>query len=80
MPTNSYSINSIAIVNTLGFNKREKEAANLALNPMIEAGVKFAVLCFDEGFLLQCHNMNEQERKSVLDEIVAEYNFCLKNP
>lgn len=79
MPTNIYTLNNIIIVNTLGYNKREKEAADLALAPMVEAGVKFAVLCFDDGFLLQCHNLSEQEQKSVLDEIVSEYHFCLRN-
>lgn len=79
MPTTAYTLENIAIVNTLGYNAKEKEATNLALVPLIEAGVKFAVLCFDDGFMLQCHNLTEQEQKSVLDEIVAEYHFCLRN-
>ena len=77
MPTSRYIVEKIVIINTLGFTKREKEATELALIPMIEAGVKFAVLCFDDGFLLQCHNLSEQEQKSVLDELIEEYHFCL---
>ena len=79
MSTNRYSLEEIVIINTLGYTKREKEAVDLAMTPMIEAGVKFAVLCFEDGFMLQMHNLNEQEQQAVIDETIAEYNFCLKN-
>lgn len=79
MQTTSYSLKDIVIVNTLGYTKREKEAADLAMTPMIEAGVKFAVLCYEDGFMLQMHNLSEIEQQAVIDETISEYNFCLKN-
>ena len=72
-------LNQIAIVSILGYTTDEKEAVDLALEPMINAGVKFAVLRFEECFLLEMHNLDENEQQSVIDEITAEYNFCLNN-
>lgn len=78
MPTDSYVLNNIAIISTLGYNRKEKEAANLALLPMIEAGFKFAVLCYEDGFNLQMHNLREDEQKLIIDEIVHAYHLALK--
>ncbi len=79
MNTRTYKLDNIAIISTLGYNQKEKEATNLALVPMIEAGFKFAVLCYDDVFTLQMHNLKEDEQQEVIAEIVHGYNLALKD-
>lgn len=78
MPKTSYTVNNVAIVNLLGYTRKEKEAVDLSHEAMIDAGIKFAVLFFDGDFKISMHNLTEQEQQAVIDEITSEYNFCVR--
>ena len=78
MPTDRYTLNQIALVNLLGYTKKEIEAVELSQEVMIEAGVKFAVLFYDGDFKISMHNLNNMEQTAIIDQLVKEYNFCLK--
>ena len=78
MQTDKYTLNHIALVNLLGYTKKEIEAVELSQEVMIEAGVKFAVLFYDGDFKISMHNLNNMEQTAIIDQLVKEYNFCLK--
>ena len=78
MPKTSYTVNNVAIVNLLGYTKKEKEAVDLSHEAMIAAGIKFADLFFDGDFKISMHNLDAREQQAVIDEITMEYNFCVR--
>lgn len=77
MKTKQKNVNRIPVVNLLGYNRSEKEAVDTALIPLIESGVKFAVLRYEDSFMLQMYSLSEHEQYSILEEIKAEYDFSM---
>lgn len=79
MKTKNYKISEIPVLSLLGFTRKEKEATMLAIRPLISAGVKFAVLLFDEDFELYMHNLTDQEQEGMKREIQEQYRLVVRD-
>ena len=65
----------IEYINLLGYNRKETEAVQSALNPMIRHGKRLVVLYFDGEFKLALHNISDKDGKAVIKRITKEFRF-----
>ena len=73
-----YKVENIVTLNLLGCSKKTRTEIYDRIGSFVDAGIKFAILGFDDGFYLQCFNMNEKEQHDLMDETVHQYYMALR--
>ena len=72
-----YKVENVITLNLLGCSKKSKNEIYDRIGSFVDAGIKFAILGFDNGFYLQCFNMSVEEQHNLMDEITHQYNMAL---
>lgn len=72
-----YKVKKVVTLNLLGCSTKFKNEIYDRIGSFVDAGVKFAILGFDNGFYLQCFNMSDEEQRNLMHEITHQYNMAL---
>ena len=72
-----YTVNNIIIVSLLGCSKKVVKEIYDRFGAFGEAGIKYAILGYDDGFYMQGFNLSVEEIELVKNNIITAYNLAL---